>query len=421
MTKNLEIEKEYRKNMLQVNITGRLDAYWSNNLATALEEEVRSGHYHIALNLSRVDFISSAGIRVLVQFYKQLKSLGGCFTVLEPSRQVETVLEMVGMGAIFLTPANAPEAASDATGVDMAGNGIAASVTEINKNAGFTCSLTGNPALIHTGGFSAGDCRTISFPSGKLGLGLGAMGHDFNDCRGRFGEFIAIGGTVAYLPGDGNKQVDYGITTGNYIPDLKVLYGLTCEGEPSHLITFETREASGSISCSNLLEEICASRELKDFTSLGIVIVAETNGLVGTALIRSPLSNEVNTSPFTFPQLRENINLTTEKAYSNMLALATGIITRQPSPELVPFVRPLRPRSIWQGHIHCAVFPYRPLKKKNLDLADTISTLYETGQIPGLLHLLYDDREIIGAGESEFIQGSCWVGGITGIVKERQG
>jgi hypothetical protein len=51
-----------------------------------------------------------------------------------------------------------------------------------------------------------------------------------------------------------------------------------------------------------------------------------------------------------------------------------------------------------------------------LDLADTIFALYETGQIQGLLHLLYDEREIIGAGESEFIQGNCWVGGITGMV-----
>lgn len=419
MTKNLEIERKYGNGILQVKVTGRLDAYWSNNLATALEEEVHSGHYHMALNLSQVYFISSAGIRVLVQFYKQVKSLGGNFAVLEPSRQVKTVLEMVGMSELFLTPTNYPEMTPDFTKADLVEDGIAGNIVEINKNAYFTCTLTGNPALIHTCGFSEEDCRTISFPPHKLGLGLGTMGYDFNDCRGRFGEFIAIGGTVAYLPGDGNKQVDYGIKTGSYIPELKVLYGLSCEGDPSHQLNFEASGASGAISCSNLLERIASYRELGEFDSMGLVIVGETNGLVGTALIRSPLSNKVNTSPFTFPEIRENVNLTTEKAFPRMLALAVGIITRQPSPELVPFVRPLRPGSVWQGHIHCAVFPYRPLKKKNLDLADTISTLYVNGQVQGLLHLIYDDRKNIGAGESEFIQGNCWVGGITRIVQER--
>ena len=33
----------------------------------------------------------------------------------------------------------------------------------------------------------------------------------------------------------------------------------------------------------------------------------------------------------------------------------------------------------------------------------------ESGGLLGLLHLLHDDREIAGVGESEFTRGACWV------------
>ena len=35
---------------------------------------------------------------------------------------------------------------------------------------------------------------------------------------------------------------------------------------------------------------------------------------------------------------------------------------------------------------------------------------FEHQTLQGVLHLLYDDRGISGAGESEFVRGACWVG-----------
>ena len=35
--------------------------------------------------------------------------------------------------------------------------------------------------------------------------------------------------------------------------------------------------------------------------------------------------------------------------------------------------------------------------------------------LQAVLHLLHDDREITGGGESEFVRGACWVGPIANV------
>ena len=72
-------------------------------------------------------------------------------------------------------------------------------------------------------------------------------------------------------------------------------------------------------------------------------------------------------------------------------------------------VRPLDAAGAIEGHFHAAAFPFHPFKKGRLELKDTVRTLFEAGGLLGLLHLLHDDRDIAGVGESEFTRGACWV------------
>jgi hypothetical protein len=61
------------------------------------------------------------------------------------------------------------------------------------------------------------------------------------------------------------------------------------------------------------------------------------------------------------------------------------------------------------GHFHAAAFSYRPLKKGSIDLNTTVTTLFETETLQGVLHLLSDTREAAGPQQSEFVQGACWI------------
>ena len=52
------------------------------------------------------------------------------------------------------------------------------------------------------------------------------------------------------------------------------------------------------------------------------------------------------------------------------------------------------------------------MKGRELDLQAATANLFEAEAPQALLHLLNDNREITGAGESQFARGTCWMGPI---------
>ena len=152
-----------------------------------------------------------------------------------------------------------------------------------------------------------------------------------------------------------------------------------------------------------------------------MVFLAESAGLIGAALRRSPAAtSELTSARLTHPEIRRWLSFTPDRAFSHTLTLVVGVASRGvPSGRakpLAPLLRPLAPHSELHGHFHAAVFSYRPFKKRKLDLNETVAALFETGDLQAVLHLLHDDREITGGGESEFVRGACWVGPIANVM-----
>lgn len=98
-----------------------------------------------------------------------------------------------------------------------------------------------------------------------------------------------------------------------------------------------------------------------------------------------------------------------------MLTVSVGYISCISCDEGEPFLRPLEPDSQVDGHIHTAVFPYIPLKKSDIDLTETIDSLFNMSELTDILHLTNDSREISGIGESRFLQGFCWIAPVTSV------
>ena len=92
------------------------------------------------------------------------------------------------------------------------------------------------------------------------------------------------------------------------------------------------------------------------------------------------------------------------------LALIVGFVEREPLKNSVPFLRSIGPGTGARGHFHAAVFPYRPLPKGNINLRETISGLLATESAKTVLHLLADEREFEGVGQTDLMRGACWVG-----------
>src|SRR5262245_27448461 len=97
----MEITRERRDGALELRIEGRLDAYWADHLVRALEEAMRGGDDRIRLDMAHVSYLSSAGIRVLLKFRKELEGIRGSLMVSRPSAAVQAVLELAGLAMLL--------------------------------------------------------------------------------------------------------------------------------------------------------------------------------------------------------------------------------------------------------------------------------------------------------------------------------
>jgi anti-anti-sigma factor len=437
----MEINKRCSTDLVELTVKGRLDGYWADHLASALEEEIRDGSHHILLDLSEVAFLSSAGIGILVKFYKQLKDIQGSLSISKSSTQVRKILEISGLQEVLLSEAfpgtSGLAGAQTARMAAVAGAssvspptaqietpGAVFNVHTLAPDSTLKCHLLGDPGLLQQSRFSSKNCRSVEFPDSRFGIGLGALGDHLEDCEGRFGELIAAAGAVAYLPTDGTNMADYVVAAGTSMPEAQICYGIVCQGPKerpfTHLVRFEAKKEARSVTVAEISQ---ACIEVAARGRLGIVMVAEAAGLMGAALRRSPAQAASETLRFEFPGIREWLTFTGDRAYSKCVALVVGVALAGDTGELTSMVRSLNHAAAntagpITGHFHAAAFSYRPLQKGEIDLKRTVKGLFQEQALQGVLHLLSDDRTIAGAGQSEFVRGACWIAPIDEILPE---
>ena len=406
----MEIFTQQLADALEVKVKGRLDNYWSEHLRRNLEELIRGGAHHLRLNFSGVSFLSSAGVGLLVRFYRQLKAIGGSFVIITPSDHVKLVIELCHLSPLLLSHQPVASAAvPQAEPRRFTTSAAAFEVIERSITRPLTYATIGDPALLNSCGFGPQDCRIVRYPAATFGLGLGAFGHGFEDARARFGEFLAVDGSAAYLPTDGTNVPDYVVSSGDLVPELNTLYGLRCEGDFSHLLRFE---ASISASALSLADILSTALEASGSPVIGLVMVAESAGLVGAALRRSPAAQSAS---FQYPDIRTWLSFSTERLYARSLALVAGVGSSAPSGPLASLLRPLGAAPGPFGHFHAAAFSYRPLQKGEIDLKSTVAALFESENLQGVLHLLTDNRQAAGPQQSEFVRGACWISALSGV------
>jgi len=412
----MEIVTQQLGDALEVKVKGRLDNYWTEHLRGNLEEVIRGGAHGIRLNLSEISFLSSAGVGLLVKFHTQLKGIGGSFIVTSPSERVKQVLDLCRLSTVLLAQTTAGASAPVQKAVEILRfSSLAGSfeVMECDPGKPLICERIGDPGLLKGCRFGPADCQTVEFPAATFGLGLGAFGLGFEDAQTRFGEFLAVGGSAAYLPTDGTNVPDFMVSSGRLVPEMNVLYGLRCEGTFTHLMRFEASGSEGPISLAELVR---TALEASGARTIGIVMVVESAGLVGAALRRSPAAAAAEPeAPFKYPEVRSWLSFSTERLYARSLALISGVASSSECTPLASLLRPLGTEAWPMGHFHAAAFSYRPLQKGSIDLKATVTTLFETETLQGVIHLLTDDRLAAGTQQSEFVRGACWIGAVADI------
>lgn len=108
----VDISVTGQDNITLIEANGRIDGMNAPQLGTALNEQIDGGKLQLVLDLSKVEYMSSAGLRELVNGLKKIKRNGGDMRIAQPSPRVREVLEMAGLDTIFLIFDTASEAAA---------------------------------------------------------------------------------------------------------------------------------------------------------------------------------------------------------------------------------------------------------------------------------------------------------------------
>ncbi|MBI1314427.1 anti-sigma factor antagonist [bacterium] len=440
----MDIEMSSSGELLELKIAGVLDNESATQFRDVIDEAIRDDWHRILVRLGGVNYLSSAGIGALLATKKRLTGLKGFFGICDLQSDVERVLKQtrvldrllcnpneiladVPMGTMTLM-SKMRVASQD--GVDLQIFRLGDEPSALRGETAMTCRCVGDPAAIGAARFDSADCRGVRFPKTAIGLGLGSLGDDFESCRERFGEFLAVAGTVAQSPLKSGDLPDYSVALGDFVPQVQVMYGVRCEGTFSQLIRFSSSDHEQSLPIP-LSSVVRLAMQAIDCSAAAVVVLGECAGLVGTQLRKSPAAAEPialtassavvqqatggadsSADRFAFPQIRDWLSFSAEQVHRHSLALAAGVAVSSQSnslPALEPFLRPFDSDGKLAGHFHAAVFPYRPLKKRTLDLSALVSELFDSGAIEDVLHLIRDDRPVRGAGESEFVSGACWI------------
>src|SRR4051794_23296944 len=111
----MEVAKKQIGSTVELKLTGRLDAYWSDHLGSAIDESIRQGSHNLVLNMANMAYLSSAGIRVLVKYFKQLRQIKGSLGISSPSEGALAILELAGLSSLVV-PDPAPGEAQSSVG-----------------------------------------------------------------------------------------------------------------------------------------------------------------------------------------------------------------------------------------------------------------------------------------------------------------
>ena len=407
----MQITQHPGEGLLELRLTGRIDATWAEHLSANIESAVRAGCHQVVLNFAGVDYISSLGIRVLVVQYKLLKSVNGSLGISNPNDFCRNILTTVGLSDILVR--DNVEAAAIAARPRQTIGGATYEVYPQKVSRPLSCTLIGEPERLGSSGFTEKDCRSLTFASGSFGLGLGAFGEGFTECEGRFGEFLAAGGCAITLPtNEPHPLPDFVVEQGALVPRVETLYALTGSGDFAAMVRFDAlADGPGKI---GLTELVMALMELGSSETIAFVVLAEAAGLVGASLRKSPARQAVSHA---LPDVRDWLSFTSERAAEKSLCLLVGVAGRNMKDDARPFLRPIKGDSPVLSHIHAASFPYRPVPRGELPFGKTIADTLAVSTPHAVLHLLTDTRPFEGVGETDLARGACWMGPLKTIAR----
>ncbi len=96
----MNIVKDYNGKELTMTVEGRIDTITSQDLEKEINEEIGSFN-SLIMNFEKVEYVSSAGLRLLISTQKKLKEENIPFAIKNVGDAVNEIFKMSGFDKIF--------------------------------------------------------------------------------------------------------------------------------------------------------------------------------------------------------------------------------------------------------------------------------------------------------------------------------
>ena len=94
----INVERDFE--LVTLEVAGRLDTTTAPNLEAVINE-ISEDTKELVFNIAELEYISSAGIRVLLGAYKKMSSNGGIMRIEKANDMVSEVFEMTGLSQML--------------------------------------------------------------------------------------------------------------------------------------------------------------------------------------------------------------------------------------------------------------------------------------------------------------------------------
>ena len=100
--KTCNFECEEKDGRLRVVLQGEIDHHSAVAVRSAIDNKLYELRpKHTVLDLSKIDFMDSSGLGLIMGRYALMQKLGGGFSVANPNERVVKIFELAGLGRII--------------------------------------------------------------------------------------------------------------------------------------------------------------------------------------------------------------------------------------------------------------------------------------------------------------------------------
>jgi len=392
-------------------MTGRLDAHGAAEIEPALRQLDPRGT--AVLDLSGVDYLSSAGVRVFVTLFKSLNAQGGRLLFAGMQDYCREVLKISGLEPFFLLFDTVDAALSEVgSAADTRSNACGKFVFHRGSDEAGGIGVLGRIEDVLAARITEADVRPRSFSSTEYSIGLGALGPSAASVMPFLGEMMTIGGTMVWLPTDGNDSPDFLVPRQD--SDAVVIrtgFNASLIGKFNEYVEFESASPQGATITEIYRVLFDRAREQRpDYRgAIGLAMRAEVGQVLGCGVVKSPVAAHApaNGKPITDPaNYREWFEVDETPRHRDVTGLVCGIGLDLDA-ELSRFAQtPLNATfyvnpgneggSREQLHNHGVFFHPMPLGEKPWSLEREIQNVVNEGQFLDMRHL-FDKTTIVWA------------------------